>query len=91
MTGTATDAARVEPIVSRLRRWESLAEKSRHGAAAVDYVLLRQAADKLLSMEECLRDVKSFAEGHHSQEVRCVWLHGLTVDIPHRIDLELGD
>jgi len=39
---------------------------------------------------EVLREVKEYAEGHHAQEETCVWLHSLTVDIPSRIEIALG-
>ena len=33
-----------------------------------------------------LKDLKAFAEAHHGDQPRHVLLHGLTVDIPARID-----
>ena len=45
--------------------------------------------DRITALEAELRDLKAFAEGHHAQQESCVWLHALTIDMPHRIEVAL--
>lgn len=60
-------------------------------AGEVYWCMKEHVADELQRLRSVLREVRDYAAGHHSQEETHVWLHSLTVDIPHMIDHELGD
>lgn len=56
-------------VLTRLSRWATLAEKSHHGAAAVDYVTLRDAADEI----ERLRAELAERTRQHKVQLENVW------------------
>ena len=59
------------------------------GAVTMPAKLILEFRERIHELETALRELKTYAEGHHSQEGTHVWLHSLTVDIPHQIDLVL--
>ena len=53
-------------------------------------LILHDAAKENRRLRQALNDVKTYAAGHHADEESCVWLHGLTIDIPTMIEQELS-
>lgn len=67
---------------------EDVAKRSERTVAGYEVLLDRYrkyvtVTHRLLTELESL---KRYADGHHSGEDSCVWLHSLTVDIPSRIE-----
>jgi hypothetical protein len=50
----------------------------------------RDQQQRIAKLEAALRETSEFAAAHHSGQESCIWLHSLTIDIPHRIADELG-
>lgn len=65
-------------------------ERVGDGAVTIPASTILQWRQRILFLEAELQDLKMFSEGHHAQEESCVWLHALTVDMPHRIELALN-
>ena len=59
------------------------------GAVTIPARVVLQFRSRIIELEKELRELKDYAEGHHSQEEPHVWLHSLTVDIPSRIEQAL--
>ena len=64
-------------VLDQLKRWQALAEKSRHGAAAVDYVTLRNATSEIELLRRALIDAAaklySITERREGELVGATW------------------
>lgn len=49
-----------------------------------------RAEERVGELEEALRSVKNYAEGHHAKEHTSRWLHSLAIDIPEIINRALS-
>lgn len=82
----ATEYVSPEREIEELRAEVALSRQE--GARAMDAVNRQIRVISMLRKE--LMDVKRFAEGHHRMEESCQWLHALTVDIPHMIEVAIA-
>lgn len=86
-TGTPVDRLVICGVSMRDTRLQWLAE---HEPDACSLDEVRRMATEILRLRATLRELKEYAAAHHADEGSHVWLHSLTVDIPHRIDFELS-
>lgn len=60
-------------LVETLRRWQRLAQKGKYGAAAVDYVTLRDAADEIDRLQAIVDRINPNADGATIEAWDCAY------------------
>jgi hypothetical protein len=78
----ADPCPRCDVTINQLRLAYKVWQNSAHQSAALQH---DERAEALRSLEW----IREFAEAHHGQQPANVWLHSLTIDVPHYLDYVL--